>query len=148
MEDKEGNLWIATYTDNKGLIRFSPEGEIRDFTTEDGLSDNAIRSIIQMRDGSIVAGTNGGIDVLRNNKVVASYGAETGMKNPMILTVEEGNNGEIIAGSDGGGMYIIDNGQVSHIGLSDGLTSEVVMRVKKDPDRNLTWFITSNSIGY
>ena len=146
--DKEGNLWLAIYTDNKGLIRFSPEGEIRAFTTEDGLSDNAIRSITQMRDGSIVVGTNGGIDVLRNNKVVASYGAETGMKNPMILTVEEGNNGEIQAGSDGGGMYIIDNGQVSHVGISDGLTSEVVVRVKKDPDRNLTWIITSNSIGY
>jgi signal transduction histidine kinase/ligand-binding sensor domain-containing protein/FixJ family two-component response regulator len=146
--DNEDNLWIAGYSNNKGLVRLSPDGDLKAYTTEDGLKDNAVRCIAQADDGAILVGTNGGVNVIRNEKITGFYGVESGMKNAVILTVAQGDDGKIYAGSDGGGLFVIDGSEVKCLGLEDGLTSEVIMRIKRDPNRNLMWIITSNSIGY
>lgn len=63
LEDKDGNLWI---TGRKGLLRISAgqiesaeilPGEIKNFTTADGLSDNTTASVLQDGEGGIWVGT-------------------------------------------------------------------------------------------
>ena len=102
----------------------------------------------QDKDGSLIVGTNAGISIIKDGKVVKNYDIESGLKNSVILTVSPGEDGVILAGSDGGGIFAIKGTTVEHLGLESGLTSEVIMRIKYDPMRQVYWVITSNSIEY
>ncbi len=147
-EDVSGNLWIAVYNDGLGVICYSKDGEIKNYTTKDGLLSDEIRCCIPKEDGSILCGTNGGLAIIRNGKVERTVGIEDGVKNTVFLTVALGDDGEIYAGSDGDGIYKITENEVINIGRDDGLTSDVIMRIKKDDINDVYWIITSNSIEY
>ena len=148
MNDREDNTWISTFSADMGLLCLNRFGTVTDFTVEDGLPSNDIRCTYEMKDGSVIVGTNDGLAVIKDGKVKESYGAAEGMKNTMILTVCEGDDGEIMAGSDGDGIYIFDKGQIDRIGTENGIGSDVVMRIKRDEKRDVIWIITSNSVEY
>ena len=145
-EDEDGNLWLATYTNDTGLVCLSADGSIEAYTTENGLPDNAVRCVSFSRDGSVLAGTNGGLAVIRDGKVTRTAGASDGITNTVFLTVAEEEDGSVLAGSDGGGLYVIGKDQITKLGRDDGLTSEVIMRIVQDEKRDVFWIITSNSI--
>ncbi|SCY28110.1 hybrid sensor histidine kinase/response regulator [Butyrivibrio sp. INlla14] len=148
MADSKGNIWVATSTRGKGLICYSNSGEFRIYTTGDGLGDNSVRCLAEKKDGSIIAGTNGGISIIKDDKIVKNYGVKEGLSNATILTLIEREDGVIMAGTDGGGLYLIDGDDIKHVGLEDGLTSDVVLRIKEDKERDVYWVITSNSMEY
>ncbi|MBE6877157.1 MAG: response regulator, partial [Ruminococcus sp.] len=147
-EDTKGNLWFATYTNDVGLVCFSPDGTIRAYTTETGLPDNQVRCVAVTEDGSVFAGTNGGLAVIENDKIIQTAEKEDGITNAVFLTVAELDDGSFMAGSDGDGMYWIKQDEIKKIGRDDGLTSEVVLRIIKDEKRNVFWLVTSNSIEF
>lgn len=146
--DSQGNVWFSTFTENKGLVCLTSDGEIRSFTTSEGMPHNQVRCTSETSEGDILAATNNGVAVIRDMRVIRTYGENDGIENATILTVSEGDDGTIMAGSDGGGLYIIGEDGVSQIGTVDGLTSEVIMRIKKDEANGLYWIITSNSLEY
>ena len=148
VEDKDGNIWISTYNNEKGLICYTPDQKIVSYTEEDGLLDNQTRCTSLASDGSILEGTNGGLTVLKDGKIVKNYGADSGISNTIILTVTEGDEGKYYLGTDGDGIYIIDGNKITRKSRDDGLTSEVILRIKKDEKRGVYWIITSNSIAY
>ncbi len=145
-EDSEGSLWIATYTEDVGLICYTADGKIVQYTVDDGMPDNQVRCISFASDGSLLAGTNGGLAVIKNGKVVRTAGVDDGIVNAVFLTVAELEEGVILAGSDGDGIYVIKEDGVTRMGRDEGLTSDVVLRLIKDEERNVFWVITSNSI--
>ena len=147
-EDPEGNLWIATYTNDLGLVCRKRNLKIESVTTEEGLPDNQVRCVTVASDGSILAGTNGGLAVISDGKVVRTAGSEDGIANTVFLTVEETADGTILAGTDGGGMYVISDRAIRRLGRPEGLTSEVIMRIIRDDERGVCWLVTSNSIEY
>ncbi|MCR5094645.1 MAG: response regulator [Lachnospiraceae bacterium] len=147
-EDRDGNLWISTFSKGLGLVCYGRDGKISRFTTENGMPDDEVRCTAQMSDGTILAGTNGGLAKIRNGRVTETVGAGEDVKNTVFLTVEEGDNGEIYVGTDGDGIYVITGSDVRRIGRDDGLTSDVILRIKKDKTRGVTWIVTSNSIEY
>ncbi|MBR3575667.1 MAG: response regulator [Lachnospiraceae bacterium] len=146
--DTEGNLWVGTYNKERGLICYSPYGRITSYTTENGLINDQVRSITITHDGTIVAGTNGGVSMIQNGEVVRNVSVEDGIYNTTIITVEEGSDGTIYAGSDGDGIYMITGTSVQHITRDDGLSSDVILKLKKDDVNHVLWVITSNSIQY
>ena len=146
VEDKQGNVWFATYTNNLGIVCQKKDGTITSYTKENGLVSNQIRCISVASDGRILAGTNGGLAVIKDGKVFATYGSAQGIRNTEFLTVVEGDNGEVYCGSDGDGIYIIGKDGISKIGRNEGLSSDVIMKIKKDESHGVYWIITSNSI--
>ncbi len=148
MTDSEDNLWISVYTNGLGLVCQTRDGQIHSCTEGDGLLNSQIRCTMQMKDGSVVAGTNDGIAVLKNGKVERTVSTAEGMSNTVILTVEEGENGEIYAGTDGDGIYVIKDKVIKRIGRDEGLSSDVILRIRKDEERGVLWIITSNSLQY
>ena len=147
LEDKKNNLWIATYTNDMGLIRYSSDGQIKAYTKSNGMPDNQIRSITETSDGDLLVSSNGGLTVLHDDQVVRNYGTDDGISNPIVLTAIE-DDGTYYLGTDGDGIYEIEDQAVAHISRDDGLTSDVILRIKKDEKRNVIWLITSNSIQY
>ncbi|MCR5310162.1 MAG: response regulator [Lachnospiraceae bacterium] len=146
--DSNGNVWFSTFTNGHGLACLKPNGEIVEYTTKNGMPSDEVRCTVEMSDGSVMAGTNLGVVIIRDGRVNRIIGLEDGIKNTVILTVCEGDNGEIYAGSDGDGIYVIKGSEIEHLGTEDGLTSDVIMRIKKDPNRDILWIITSNSLQY
>ncbi|MCR5356285.1 MAG: response regulator [Lachnospiraceae bacterium] len=147
-EGKNGELWIGTFNNGKGLIRLSKDGSIFSFTTGDGMPDNAVRCIDVQKDGSILVGTDGGLAVIKGDKVVRKFGAKDGVKNTVFLTVAEGKNNDIFVGTDGDGIYLLQENGLTRIGRDDGLLSDVVRRIIRDDVRDMYWVVTSNSIEY
>ncbi len=146
--DDDGNLWVATYTNNLGLVSYSGGGSIRSYTTEDGMPDNEVRCIMVRNDGSIVAGTNGGLAILEDGEITKVVGAGGVVKNTTFLCLEENSNGDILVGTDGDGIYQIKENEITRIGRDEGLTSDVIMRIKWDEEAGVYWIVTSNSIQY
>ena len=147
-EDNAGNLWISTYTGDKGLVCVKNDGSIENFTEDNGMPSNGVRCTTIGADGTVYAGTNGGLAVIKDGKIVNTVTADDGIRNTIFLTVEEGDDGDVYVGTDGDGMYIIDGKKVTELGREDGLTSDVILRIKRDKTRGVYWIITSNSIEY
>ncbi|MBQ7753959.1 MAG: hybrid sensor histidine kinase/response regulator [Treponema sp.] len=148
IEDDDDNLWIAGYTNNMGLVCLTAAGKIKALTTKDGLLSNEIRSLSLAKDKSLIAGTNGGLAIIKNGKVIRTVGSKEGIRNTVFLTVEEDKDGKIYAGSDGDGIYVINGSEITHLTREDGLTSDVIMRIKYDEKRDMLWLVTSNSIQF
>ncbi|MCR5251548.1 MAG: response regulator [Lachnospiraceae bacterium] len=147
-EGRNGEIWIAGYSNDIGLIRYSADGTITSFTEENGMPDNEVRCVIMGPDDTVLAGTNGGLAVIKDGEVTRTVGADEGIKDLTFLCLECGKEGEIYAGSDGDGIYVIKGSEISRIGRDDGLTSDVVMRIVRDDVRDVLWLVTSNSIQY
>ena len=149
MNDSKGNTWFSTFSDDMGLVCVDAEDKISTFTKQSGLPGYEIRCTYEKKDGSILVGTNSGIAVIRDGRVIRSYGSADGMNNTMVLTLSEGEHGEILAGTDGDGLYIIRGSSIiQKIGTQEGLSSDVVMRLKQDEKRNVLWIITSSHVEY
>jgi signal transduction histidine kinase/sugar lactone lactonase YvrE len=66
LETRDGTLWAGTY--GRGLWRLQ-DGNLRLFTTADGLSSDQIRSLAEDADGTLWIGTlGGGLNALRNGR--------------------------------------------------------------------------------
>ncbi len=144
----DDDLWIGTYTNDLGLIHISKQGDITSYTKENGMPDNEIRCITPVEDGRTLVGTNVGVAIIRDDKVIQTIGPEEGIKNTTILSVEKGEKGLIYVGSDGDGIYVVNGNLISRITRDDGLTSDVILRIKKDEVHGVYWLVTSNSIEY
>ena len=65
-ENRDGSLWVGTF--GKGLWRLQ-NGQLRLFTTADGLSSDQIRSLAEDADGTLWIGTyGGGLDAMRGGR--------------------------------------------------------------------------------
>ncbi|MCR5356958.1 MAG: response regulator [Lachnospiraceae bacterium] len=147
-KDNDGKLWISAYTNDLGLVCYSKKDGIKNYTTKDGMPDNRARVIIIGDDGSVLTGTNGGLAIIKDGKVIRTVDSSSGINNSVFLTLCEADDGTVYVGTDGDGICVIDGDKISRIGRREGLTSDVILRIKKDDKRDLYWIITSNSLQY
>ena len=143
--DKDGNVWLATYS---GVYCYNPKsGEISTYTTENGLLNDKVRTLFECADGNIAAGTQSGISFIGNGKVLANYGHDEGLTVPSILCFMQTEDGTLYAGSDGGGIYAIKENTVTNYGFDQGLEDGVILRMienSEDPG----FFISAGSSLY
>ncbi len=146
-EDSQNNLWLCTYSD-LGLVKYSADGRITTFTEgKDGATSDRFRSVIELSDGTIVAGASNGINYIQGEKIVGTLMQKDGLQNPQILCLQEDAAGNLYVGSDGAGIYIIRDRQiVGHVGREDGLSSQVVMRIT--PYEDGYFVVTGDSLCY
>ena len=148
--DSVGNLWLCTYSTDSdyGLICYHGDGTYNIFSEETGMVSSKIRTLTELSDGTIAVAGSGGVNLIKDGKIIETYDEDDGIINTEILSIDEGENGSLYFGSDGGGLYIIKNGDLKCLGLDDGLKSQVIMQIHKDPQRDVYWILTSNSIAY
>ena len=142
IRDSKGRIWLSTWR-KYGLLCYDA-GELTAYTPEDGLLSNMIRVVSEAEDGAILVANTGGLSVIRDDRVAASYGEEDGIRNGEILTLTEGFDHEIFLGSDGGGIYIIRPDETKHIGTEEGLSSEIILRIRRSDRWNVYWIVTGN----
>ncbi len=132
--DSRGNTWVCTPRIS-GLIKYSPDGTVRNFGINDGLPSYRITRAIELSTGDIAVATDNGIAIIdKNDKVKETYTEENGLAYPFINTIYETKDGEIFAGSEGGGLYTIKDGKVTNYDSTQGLNSDNVISVAEGRD--------------
>ncbi|MEG0594606.1 MAG: two-component regulator propeller domain-containing protein [Christensenella sp.] len=145
-KDKNGDLWISTYSDY-GLIRYTPRTEeILSITQAQGLTTNRVRSVLPLSNGRLAVATTDGVSILKDAKVIETYAANEGIVNGTILSLLEDSDGTLFAGSDGEGIYAIKDGKVEHVGAKQGLRSGVVLRMASDKEAGGVWISAGSEL--
>lgn len=144
-EDNNGNLWIGTYQNGIAFISSenikqpSDKWKFELFTLNEGLSNNAILSITQDREGNMWFGTDGGGVLKYRGKTFEAYTTKQGLNNNLVLSVIQDKKGNFLFGTYGGGIsYLIPEKNFSKMGLSDkivgagGLQSGILLNYTED----------------
>ena len=63
-QDKNGDFWFAT---RNGLTKYTNNDTCFNYTTENGLYSNVVRSTFELPDGRLLIITNKGVDIFENN---------------------------------------------------------------------------------
>lgn len=163
LEDRKGILWFGS--DGGGISRMKKESreqgamnkEQRDkrdvnlftnFTINDGLSSNIVRSIMEDRNGNIWFGTSGG----GVNKLVYNDNVDPpitfihiteneGLSNNIVYSMLEDTTGNLWFGTSGGGANKLSREIFKHYTKKEGLNNNIVWSILEDHNGNL-WFGT------
>ena len=151
---ENGEMWICTKS--RGLIKAFPDGRMI------GIGQGHLfRVAIELADGTVAAGANDGVAIIKNDRIVQWLSKKDGFENPVVLSLSENPDGIILAGTDGGGLAIIDKSVYLEkpyyfikrlVKRADGLTSNVILRTVNDFDgakkTGNVFAVTSNGLCY
>ncbi|MGA3024593.1 MAG: response regulator [Bryobacteraceae bacterium] len=117
LQDREGNLWVASNT--TGLWRLSG-GQVASFSSLDGLTDSRVLSLYEDREGSLWVGTASGLDRFRDTRFTAFTVKEKLPSNETAM-VTETRDGSLYVFCLGGGLARIRGNVATPITPKDGL---------------------------
>ncbi len=141
-EGPDGALWIGTR--GAGLVRLEGRTQKR-YTMADGLSGNAIASLLVDRRGVVWAGTMAaGLNRFEGGRFV-TYRARDGLASDAIFSLFEDRAGAIWISTFGGGVSRFADGKFRTFTTKDGLPHDVVMSVYQDADGTY-WFATRGGL--
>ena len=165
LEDKQGNIWIATYGGGVNLLTKDARGGIIFQHPKNGMKEYPknntylkVRTIELDVEGNVWVGTTDGILIMRyENKEVKieklkmpTEGDQLLMSNDIII-LKRDNKGHMWVGSNGGGIAYCTgkdkdgNCLFENFGSKDGLPSEEIRSITFDQHDNV-WFATEHII--
>ena len=161
IQDQEGNLWFGTgRSDGRpGVSRYDGTGwfgigggvsrydgtEFVNFTTEDGLANNVVWSVLQDREGSLWFGSEGGGLSRYDGDQVKIITTEEGLAHDFVNCILEDREGNLWFGTDGG-ISRYDGEQFTTLTAVNGLPDDQVVSMLEDRNGNL-WLTTGRSTG-
>lgn len=145
--DSLNRLWVCTYGEY-GLLCYESDGTITSFSTSNsGITNDRIRCIIELKDGTLAVGTTSGLNFIKGDKVTGTITEEDGLENDQILSLWEDEEQILYVGTDGAGIYLVKNGKIyGHYSTEEGLTSDVILRMVAYDGGLIV--VTSNSLCY
>ena len=132
------DLWVGT-PDGLNRIR---NGQVRVFTTNDGLVDDFVRSLYADTDGSLWIGTRNGLSHLTGGRFT-SYSRTDGLGSDLIGAILRGGEGDLWVGTLGGLSRMEGNG-FRNFTTGDGLGSNAVTSLLDD-GRGTMWIGTQDA---
>ena len=99
LEDRAGNLWIATW--GGGLARLS-EGRFTRYTTHDGLSTDFIGRLFEDQAGTLWIGTEGGGAISLRDGRFTAYTTDAGLPGNVVRAFVDDGDGGLLVGTNRG----------------------------------------------
>ena len=161
IEDKYGNLWVATYGGGVNVIKRGKDGRILFLNRNNVMTrypNDAflkVRTVTLDKYGKIWAGSTDGILVMSyfNNKVKIQIvgdneDEEDNLQSKDVVCLACAHNGQMWVGTNGGGLSRCDDyGKGVYVfdtfGSQDGLPSEEIKSITFD-ERGNVWFATDH----
>jgi signal transduction histidine kinase/ligand-binding sensor domain-containing protein len=112
-EDSRGNVWIA----GQGLCRVAPDGDVKRWTTANGLSSDSVRFVFEDREQNLWVGTNGGGLQRFRPRRFQSVGPEHGLRERVVTSVWPDGTGGTLAATYGKGLFRITDAGVESVPL-------------------------------
>lgn len=165
VEDKQGNIWVATYGGGVNVLTRDKQGQRVFLNPKNGMvgypyrSHLKVRTIASHKDGSIWAGTTDGILIMScKNGVVNIQKLEESEEFPDsilqsndIVCLKSDRKGNMWVGTNGGGIARTEGKDAAGrwlfatYGVKDGLPGEEIRSITFDKKNN-AWFTTGNII--
>ncbi len=127
--------------------RLAPRSYVRDrWTTDNGLPQNSVTSIVQTRDGYLWIGTFGGLT--RFDGVRFAPSSEAGapeLSTARILSLREDRAGTLWIGTEENGIGRLRDGRLDLLGTAEGLLGQKVWTLHEDA-RGTLWAGTSRGL--
>jgi ligand-binding sensor domain-containing protein len=138
VDDQE--LWVGTL--NNGVYVYSrKDGSLRNFNTDNGLSNNHIKSITADYWGNIWIGTSGGgVSVFQNSPFV-EYNNSSGLNGNYVYSVLNTSKNSLWSSTEGNGVVRINDTSVVVFDEEYGFVSEKVKAIFEDNQGDI-WFGT------
>ena len=136
--DSWGNLWFATQ--GGGVSKYDGKSFIT-YTTEQGLANNSVRSIVEDKSGNLWLGTYGGGVSKYDGESFITYTSEQGLANNSVFSIAEDKSGNLWFGTNGGGVSKYDGSSFTTYTSEQGLANNSVFSIAEDESGNL-WFGT------
>lgn len=148
LQDRQKRIFIATFY---GLLVIHPDGREEFLDKAAGLSDNAVRVLMEDQEGNIWVGTRwGGITVLNSQLRPVRYISRQAGNLPsnFIMSIEQAPNGDVFIGTNESGVVILHPDSTSqNITTREGLGSNTVFSTLQEGDRHL-WVCTTGGLSY
>jgi ligand-binding sensor domain-containing protein len=106
--DRSGDLWVATV--GAGLLRFSNGQMAKAYTADDGLRDDAVRSLAIDQDQRLWIGGRGGVDLLQGTAIKATLGENAQVLPKAVYSLYADATGTLWAGTENG-LFRFRNGR-------------------------------------
>ncbi len=135
--DRTGILWFAS---SLGLIRYDGKS-VKTLTTEDGLTENNIKLMIENPDGSFWIGTYNGIALMKDEKFTA-YSEKDGLAGNHVRSLYTDETGTLWIGTYESGLSRFKDGKFTNFTVENGLSSNGVFQILEDDRKN--FWISSN----
>ncbi len=136
--DRDDNLWVATNGD--GLYKFK-DPAVRMFTTDDGLPNNLIKTVLTARDGTLWVGAYCGGIAHFDGQRFRTYTEKDGLINSCISSLAEDLNGDLWIGTSGGGAFRFHDGRFTQYSKGQALPDDRVRSIVAARD-GVVWFAT------
>lgn len=133
MIDRNGVVWVGT--NGNGLFRIGPD-RIDQFTTQTGLPDNTVLSLLELKNGSVLVSTNGGIHLVRDGRALPYRPASRSVSTTALSMLQD-SLGVIWVGTAGGGLFRIRNDRQDFFGEEQGLSDGFIRSLCQDREGNL-----------
>ncbi|MGB3078453.1 MAG: two-component regulator propeller domain-containing protein, partial [Saprospiraceae bacterium] len=130
------NLWFGTFT---GGVSKYDGNSFTNYTTSQGLTSNAINSIIEDKVGNMWFGTDEGVNKF-DGTTFSAFG-----KFKKINSLLEDSAGNFWFGTEGNGMYRYAGDSIIVYSKSDGLSGNNVYVIKED-QKGIFWIGTENGL--
>lgn len=102
-EDSKGNIWLSTH--DQGVLRVSPDGQVRRWDEGSGLAYNGVRFVFEDHERSYWIGSSGGGLTRFTARRVRAFGQEHGLTERVVNTLWTESDGGVLIGTYGGGLY-------------------------------------------
>ena len=139
LEDGNGNLWFGT---DEGLSRYDGT-TFMNFTTRQGLMNDAIRTITEDKSGNLWFGTEGGGVSRYDGANITTYTTAQGLVYNIIRCITEDRHGNLWFATQGGGVSRYDGKSFADFTTDQGLASNEIWSIAEDKNGNI-WFGTAN----
>ena len=136
IQDKEGQIWIAT--DGQGITIYDGTS-FRFLTKEQGLADNNVSDLMQASDGRIWIGSMYGGMTLMDGDDILPITTQQGVQGVETGALYEDADGSIWFASEGYGVYCYDGQKFTQYYEEDGLLSGGIIRIFRDSKERF-WF--------
>ena len=164
VEDRQGNIWVATYGGGVNVIRKNKSGQYVALHSKNVMShypQNAymkVRTIALAKDGKVWAGSTDGILTMqiRNERVIIEElqqpeRLEDGLMSTDIVNLQADKQGTMWIGTNSGGLSRTNghdekgNWKFKNYGIADGLPSEEIRSITIDEQDNI-WFAAEHTL--
>jgi signal transduction histidine kinase/ligand-binding sensor domain-containing protein len=142
--DHDGDLWVGTNGD--GLYRFKDRAA-RMFTTDDGLPNKVVMTVLATRDGSLWAGFNCGGITRFDGHTFRTYNEKDGLLNSCVFAFAEDGNGDLWIGTYNGGLFRFHDQKFTQYSKPQGLGSDRVTCILAARDGSI-WVGTAAGVSH
>jgi ligand-binding sensor domain-containing protein/signal transduction histidine kinase len=134
--DFEGAVWVGA---ERGLVKFK-DGKPTLFTTANGLSDDAVQSLAQDRDGNLWIGTYSGALCMLSAEPAVGFGRSDGLPDSPIEKLFGDHSGHVYISTRSSGLWEVTDRRVLPIKWSQASPFNAI-GARIHQDRNGDWWI-------